>query len=148
MRFILLGISSLCVVFSVACYCSPTSLTVDDLSSIVGAQSESTDCLDGGRNCPYDENPVGGSNTPCPDGVSDGQICTGTAAAEWCQDTTKGQTCQNTTYSWLNWDCVTDASSRCKGYERKCVDMLGTLVCAGRTESCNVNCGESPKCHY
>jgi hypothetical protein len=138
----------LCLFCGVGMYFAPESLLESDMLVIVGGEAESTDCLPGGRDCPYEENPVGGANTACPSGVSEGDICTGNAAAEWCQDSTTGEVCTGVTYSYFNWACETDPDYTCVGYERKCIDMLGSLVCAGRIESANISCGVAPQCHY
>jgi hypothetical protein len=135
----------LCLFCAVSMYFPPESLLGSDMLMIIGGEAESTDCLPGGRDCPYEENPVGGANTACP---AEGDICTGNAAAKWCQDVTTGEICTGVTYSYFNWACVTDPDHTCVGYERKCVDMLGSLVCAGQVASGQANCGVAPQCHY
>ena len=118
-------------------------LTEEQMSKIVGAQSEGgdIDCQATSNQCPWELAPVGGANSPCD---TEGAACD--TDETWCQDATAEETCSLIT-SW-GWDCGYYAPHSCTGYVGKCVDMLGTLACTGRQETGSADCGSVTQCYY
>lgn len=146
MRFVLSGMLLLSLVLlGTHAFLSPSQRSADELSSIVGALSESTDCLAGGNDCPHQENPHAATLTPCASGANEGDACAGDA---WCRDTASGKTCQNVTYNSWNWDCVATAAHNCSGYYSSCVNMNGSKVCTGKQDAPSAGCGTAPQCKY
>jgi hypothetical protein len=119
-------------------------LTITQTQDILGGAAEGDlDCEATQNACPDQQPPIGAGNSRC---SNEGGICTNIDS--WCVDSTSEETCTKVT-SW-GWDCEYLADHICNNRKATCINMLGSLVCAGHVDlgGNEVKCGKVTQCQY